>query len=205
MRRGARRWLPGATGWSADLHRPKLAGGGGAAAGCPPMAGGGRVRRRVRPAWADVPADLRQAVLLLAAEFYEHRHDDGAAAGLPGGGGDGLIERWRQVRIWAGGGDERAASEPRAGAGGAADAPRRGRRLCRDLGKRWARSGPRSAGGGRDPAGEEVMLSSVPIGSRCGRRRWGRGAPEAGAAVPRGGAAFRHPGGDRARSATGAI
>lgn len=39
---------------------------------------------------------------LPVAEFYEHRHDDGAsAAGLPPGVGV-LIERWRQVRILGG-------------------------------------------------------------------------------------------------------
>ena len=54
-------------------------------------------------AWTDVPVDLRQAVLLLASEYYEHRHDDGAqAAGLPFGVVT-LIERWRTVRILGGG------------------------------------------------------------------------------------------------------
>ena len=55
------------------------------------------------PAWGDVPVDLRQAVLLLAGEYYEHRHDDGGqAAGLPFGVVT-LIERWRTVRILGGG------------------------------------------------------------------------------------------------------
>ena len=53
-------------------------------------------------AWTDVPVDLRQAVLLLAGEFYEHRHDDGAqTAGLPFGVVT-LIERWRNVRLLGG-------------------------------------------------------------------------------------------------------
>ncbi len=36
--------------------------------------------------WNDVPDDLRQAVLLLASHYYEHRTDDvGAAGGIPQG------------------------------------------------------------------------------------------------------------------------
>jgi hypothetical protein len=41
-------------------------------------------------------------VLLLASEYYEHRHDDGAqASGLPFGVVT-LIERWRNVRLLGG-------------------------------------------------------------------------------------------------------
>jgi len=54
-------------------------------------------------AWAAVPADLAQAVLLLAAEFYERRHEAGLrASGLPFGVVT-LIERWRTVRVLGGG------------------------------------------------------------------------------------------------------
>ncbi|MFE3835579.1 head-tail connector protein [Pseudogemmobacter sonorensis] len=90
-----------------DLHRPKLAGMatvlGGALPDLPP---GGRVEIGFEagfgPGWDDLPADLRQAVLLLAAEYYEHRHEDAAAqAGLPRGVA-ALVERWRQVRILGG-------------------------------------------------------------------------------------------------------
>lgn len=52
--------------------------------------------------WANVPADLAQAVMLLAAEFYERRHDGGQAQGLPFGV-QVLIERWRTVRVLGGG------------------------------------------------------------------------------------------------------
>ncbi len=53
-------------------------------------------------AWTDIPVDLRQAVLLLAAEYYEHRHDDGTqGAGFPFGVVT-LIERWRNVRLLGG-------------------------------------------------------------------------------------------------------
>lgn len=87
-----------------DLHRPRLVG---KAATLPTIPTLGLVRvvfdAGFGPDWADVPVDLRQAVLLLAAEFYEHRHDDNAqAAGLPFGVVT-LIERWRTVRILGGG------------------------------------------------------------------------------------------------------
>jgi len=87
-----------------DLHRPRLAGKGTA---LPTIPSDGLVRvvfnAGFGAAWTDVPVDLRQAVLLLAGEYYEHRHDDGAqAAGLPFGVVT-LIERWRTVRILGGG------------------------------------------------------------------------------------------------------
>ncbi|OYU17906.1 MAG: hypothetical protein CFE34_13245 [Rhodobacteraceae bacterium PARR1] len=53
--------------------------------------------------WAAVPADLRQAVFLLAAEFYEHRHDGGAAVAALPKTVAGLIEGWRTVRLLGGG------------------------------------------------------------------------------------------------------
>lgn len=53
--------------------------------------------------WADVPADLQQAVLLLAAGYYENRHDpEQHPAGLPRQV-QVLIERWRTVRVLGGG------------------------------------------------------------------------------------------------------
>jgi uncharacterized phiE125 gp8 family phage protein len=87
-----------------DLHRPRLAGRG---ASLPTIPTDGMVKvvfeAGFGQAWADVPVDLRQAVLLLASEYYEHRHDDGAEqAGLPFGVVT-LIERWRTVRILGGG------------------------------------------------------------------------------------------------------
>ncbi len=87
-----------------DLHRPRLAGKGTA---LPTIPSDGMVRivfdAGFGPAWSDVPVDLRQAVLLLAGEYHEHRHDDAAqVAGLPFGVVT-LIERWRTVRILGGG------------------------------------------------------------------------------------------------------
>lgn len=46
-----------------------------------------------------VPADLQQAVFLLAAQYYETRNDfTGATSGLPYPV-TALIERWRTVRV----------------------------------------------------------------------------------------------------------
>lgn len=88
----------------ADMHRPRLAGRGGA---LPAVPAEGRAEVEFDAgfgaAWGDVPADLRQAVLLLAAEFYEHRHDDGSSGGGLPPAVAALIERWRQVRILGGG------------------------------------------------------------------------------------------------------
>ena len=87
-----------------DTHRPRLAGRGTA---LPTIPTDGAVKvvfdAGFGAAWTDIPVDLRQAVLLLAGEYYEHRHDDGAqTAGLPFGVVT-LIERWRTVRILGGG------------------------------------------------------------------------------------------------------
>ena len=54
-------------------------------------------------AWSGVPADLQQAVMMLAAEYYEFRHDPGSrAAGLPIAV-ETLIGRWRLIRVLGGG------------------------------------------------------------------------------------------------------
>ncbi|MGA0539263.1 head-tail connector protein [Neotabrizicola sp. VNH66] len=86
-----------------DRHRPRLAGRGTA---LPPVPAEGRVEVLFDAGfgtdWADIPADLRQAVLLLAADYYEHRHEAAASAGLPAAVAV-LIEGWRQVRILGGG------------------------------------------------------------------------------------------------------
>ncbi|RJL05616.1 hypothetical protein D3P06_06240 [Paracoccus aestuarii] len=51
--------------------------------------------------WDQVPADLAQAVLLLAARYYDDRSQDGRGHALPFGV-SALIERWRAVRTLAG-------------------------------------------------------------------------------------------------------
>lgn len=52
-------------------------------------------------AWADIPADLRLAVLLLAAEYYERRLDPGNETGWPAMVG-GLVAQWRNLRLLGG-------------------------------------------------------------------------------------------------------
>lgn len=47
--------------------------------------------------WDDIPADLRQAVLLLAAQSYESR--DGGASEDTDFGVRTLLERWRDLRL----------------------------------------------------------------------------------------------------------
>ena len=55
--------------------------------------------------WAQVPADLAQAVILLAARYYDDRSQDGLRQALPFGV-SALIEKWRQVRTLAGRGNQ---------------------------------------------------------------------------------------------------
>lgn len=101
---GARVVLPaGSFRLVSDAHRPKLAARSG---GLPamPVAGAAEVVFDAGfGAWDAVPADLVQAVMLLAAEFYEARIDDGTRGpGLPVMV-QSLIERWRIVRVLGGG------------------------------------------------------------------------------------------------------
>ncbi len=55
-------------------------------------------------AWSDIPADLNHAVMLLAGHFYEHRHDTSTTEGAMPHGVDALIQRYRTVRLFGGGG-----------------------------------------------------------------------------------------------------
>lgn len=87
-----------------DTHRPRLA-----ARGIlfPTVPQDGRIEidfdAGFGPLWADVPSDLQQAVMLLAAGYYENRHDPAThPAGLPRQV-QVLIERWRTVRVLGGG------------------------------------------------------------------------------------------------------
>ncbi|OCX67213.1 hypothetical protein BFP70_02425 [Thioclava sp. SK-1] len=52
--------------------------------------------------WAQVPADLAQAVMLLAATYFEHRHERGAEGDDIPFGVACLIEPWRTVRLIGG-------------------------------------------------------------------------------------------------------
>lgn len=86
-----------------DTHRPRLA-----AVGLllPTVPSDGHVEIVLDAGfgldWAAMPTDLAQAVLFLAATYYEDRHDTGAEVGLPHPV-QALIERWRTVRILGGG------------------------------------------------------------------------------------------------------
>lgn len=86
-----------------DLHRPKLAAVG-VLLPSVPMDGRAEVvfDAGFSATWAGVPADLAQAVILLASEYYEVRQvGEGREAGLPFAV-QALIERWRTVRILGG-------------------------------------------------------------------------------------------------------
>ncbi|WP_028031386.1 head-tail connector protein [Gemmobacter nectariphilus] len=85
----------------ADMHRPRLVSVG---ALFPEVVEGGRAEVVFDAgfgAWDAVPADLRQAVLLRAAQYHELRHETAQAA-MPFGV-MALIERWRTVRVLGGG------------------------------------------------------------------------------------------------------
>lgn len=86
-----------------DLHRPKLVAVG-VMLPSVPMDGRAEVvfDAGFGTTWGQVPADLAQAVILLAAEYYEVRQvGEGREAGLPFAV-QALIERWRTVRILGG-------------------------------------------------------------------------------------------------------
>ncbi len=87
-----------------DTHRPALLARGACLPTIPPQgsisidftAGFG-------PVWADVPADLAQAVMLLAAYYYEYRHEMRVGGAVMPYGVSSLVDRWRNVRLGAGG------------------------------------------------------------------------------------------------------
>lgn len=49
--------------------------------------------------WSDLPADLGQAVLLLAAHYYEYRHETALGDGCMPFGVTSLVQRYRNLRI----------------------------------------------------------------------------------------------------------
>ncbi|MEI4486597.1 hypothetical protein V8J36_10380 [Frigidibacter sp. MR17.14] len=88
-----------------DLHRPRLAAKGTGYLPAVPCGGAVEIAFTAGfgPDWAAVPADLQQAVFLLAAQYHEARHEGGFAEGATMSFGvQGLIERWRTVRLLAG-------------------------------------------------------------------------------------------------------
>lgn len=54
--------------------------------------------------WADIPADLQQAVLLLAAHYYEFRQETALGSGCMPFGVTSLLARYRTMRMTAGAG-----------------------------------------------------------------------------------------------------
>lgn len=88
-----------------DLHRPKLVSTG-ICLPAIPVAGQVEIGfdAGFGPDWSDIPADLSQAVLMLAAYFYEHRSDVGMGQGDFPFGVTALIQRYRVVRLFGGGG-----------------------------------------------------------------------------------------------------
>lgn len=86
-----------------DMARPRIEVRG---AALPTIPSGGRAEidftAGFGASWADLPVDLAQAVFLLAAQYFEFRHDGaGEGAALPFGV-SALIERWRTVRVLGG-------------------------------------------------------------------------------------------------------
>ncbi|MBO9444700.1 head-tail connector protein [Ruegeria sp. R14_0] len=86
-----------------DSQRPKLRPKG---TFLPKIAKGGSVRivfsAGMAADWGGLPADLGQAVLLLAAHYYEYRDETALGAGCMPFGVTSLIQRYRTVRFGAG-------------------------------------------------------------------------------------------------------
>ncbi len=86
-----------------DSQRPRLRP---ASAFLPAIATGGSVRiafiAGMAADWGGLPADLGQAVLLLAAHYYEYRDETALSDGCMPFGVTSLIQRYRMVRFGAG-------------------------------------------------------------------------------------------------------
>jgi uncharacterized phiE125 gp8 family phage protein len=83
-----------------DSHTPRLRAKG---ACLPRPETGGELRVRFLagygPEWDDLPVDMQQAVLMLAAHYYEYRHDTALSDGCMPFGVTSLIERFRTMRM----------------------------------------------------------------------------------------------------------
>jgi uncharacterized phiE125 gp8 family phage protein len=93
-------------GWSVlrDSQRPRLVGRFGRNLPKIPRSGHAEIRFSAGfgEAWEQVPADLRQAVFLLAAHFYENRGDGRTVSGSMPFGVLVLLEAYRATRIGGG-------------------------------------------------------------------------------------------------------
>ncbi|KIC08484.1 gene transfer agent protein [Leisingera sp. ANG-M1] len=87
-----------------DTHRPRLLPAGSL---LPAIPSGGLARIEMQAGmaadWGGLPADLGQAVMLLAAHYYEYRADTGLHSGCMPFGVTSLIERYRSQRLTLGG------------------------------------------------------------------------------------------------------
>ncbi|NSX56256.1 head-tail connector protein [Parasulfitobacter algicola] len=87
-----------------DGHRPMIVSSG---AALPSIPKHGTVEVQFRAGYADnwggLPADLAQAVLLLASHYYEYRHETGLGDGCMPFGVTALLQRYKPVRLTAGG------------------------------------------------------------------------------------------------------
>jgi uncharacterized phiE125 gp8 family phage protein len=87
-----------------DLSRPLLVSLGGA---LPVIPQNGSVRISFAAgfgaSWDLIPGDLRQAIMMLAAHYYDYRQDTTLGAGCMPFGVTALIDRYRPVRIGFGG------------------------------------------------------------------------------------------------------
>jgi uncharacterized phiE125 gp8 family phage protein len=92
-----------ADGWSVlrDSQRPRLVGRFGRNLPRIPRSGHAEIRFSAGfgASWDEVPADLRQAVLMLAAHYFESRTDAGTGPGSMPFGVLVLIEAYRAVRV----------------------------------------------------------------------------------------------------------
>ena len=82
-----------------DLHRPRLAAAGSWLPAVPAKGSVEVVFEAGFGTWAEVPADLAQAVFLLGARYYDDRSGQGTGEAMPFGI-LALIERWRNVRLF---------------------------------------------------------------------------------------------------------
>ena len=86
-----------------DMHRPVLLG---TTSALPVIANDGTAEvdfvAGYGRAWSNIPKDLGQAALLLAAHYYENRAAAGSDVGFPIGV-SGLLEHYRELRLSAGG------------------------------------------------------------------------------------------------------
>ena len=83
-----------------DAQTPRVRAAQGSLPGIP-LGGSVQIKFRAGLAetWETLPSDLRQAVLMLAAHFYEYRHDMVLSSGCMPFGVSSLIERYRNYRL----------------------------------------------------------------------------------------------------------